>query len=509
MRIFLLFIFPFFCNITITYSQCNLNWSIKNVYDINYVDFTKIYTDLDNNIYHFISFNKISGGIHPKYSVLNKLTKYDSKGNLIWKYDNSFSGDGGYTILNAISDSFGNIFICQSFNNGAFTSINTTHSIIEITNKGKDKLIYESPLEISENKKIYLDQGGNFLMLTLGYKYYKLMKISSLGAIEWETLDSINAYDLVIGNNNHIHILVDDGVFDLNEDGTLANTILMPSINILNASKKGRIRILETGDSLNYFVFVRDWDNYYSIIKTSQTGKVLFQKNGNSNSSTNKYSDNNLILSILPSNNLIFGPTVDSIPYEDAPASLSSLSIHILNSDGTDKSQINLYSTNSAKYIINENFIFSYGYGKKDALQLDIHNFNGVRICDPIEFNNDFYEGDILATNGIEFYFASNSENPKYTLLNKYNEGKTNVNEFGENPILLYPNPGDKFIKIKGIEALKVYSYTIINSIGLILKSGKISYDDMINIEEFNSGVYFIKLENAGETNFLKLIITK
>lgn len=114
-----------------------------------------------------------------------------------------------------------------------------------------------------------------------------------------------------------------------------------------------------------------------------------------------------------------------------------------------------------------------------------------------------------MASKGIEFYFAGTSINPKFNLLNKYNEGKTNVYEFLDNSILLYPNPSDKFIKIKGIEATKSYSYTLINSSGFVLKRGNIGFDDLINIEEFNNGVYFIKLENKGEFKFLKLIVIK
>lgn len=80
--------------------------------------------------------------------------------------------------------------------------------------------------------------------------------------------------------------------------------------------------------------------------------------------------------------------------------------------------------------------------------------------------------------------------------------GKTSIHEFNKNESLtIYPNPASDFIRLE-IEngALEIQSYSIINAIGQILKTGEMKINDKIDIRHLSSGSYVIKLKsNVGE----------
>lgn len=288
------------------------------------------------------------------------MLKYNSKGVIIWQYGKVYSGEGSYIIENLISDSLGNIFICEKINNGTFTSYNTNYSIIEINNQGNEILIYKSPLVyLGSDQKIYKDNNGNILVYTTDSDFNKLSIINSIDSLELLYFTTSSIFDIAFESTNHIHLLTKDKVIELLEDGTVNNTVFIPSLTPPEYANRGKLKIIEVGDSINYLVFLYNWNNYYSILKTNQIGKIIFQKNGTLKTSVNKYYEDNLILYNLPSNDIVYGPVVDSIPFESDPSSSTSLVVYILDTKGNDKIYLNLYSNNTTKYTTNENFIFS------------------------------------------------------------------------------------------------------------------------------------------------------
>lgn len=67
-----------------------------------------------------------------------------------------------------------------------------------------------------------------------------------------------------------------------------------------------------------------------------------------------------------------------------------------------------------------------------------------------------------------------------------------------EDEIKVYPNPAKNFIKIEN-NSLKNKGYKIFNSTGILVKSGKLEKDNLINVENLNKGVYIISM---GEKSF-------
>lgn len=67
-----------------------------------------------------------------------------------------------------------------------------------------------------------------------------------------------------------------------------------------------------------------------------------------------------------------------------------------------------------------------------------------------------------------------------------------------ENEIKVYPNPAKDFIKIEN-NLTENKSYKIFNSMGRLVKSGKLEKDNLINVENLSKGVYFISM---GEKSF-------
>ncbi len=67
-----------------------------------------------------------------------------------------------------------------------------------------------------------------------------------------------------------------------------------------------------------------------------------------------------------------------------------------------------------------------------------------------------------------------------------------------DNPDLkIFPNPTNNAIQITGNPSINNKNFTITNILGKTVKSGKIkSSDDIIDLSDFNSGVYYLKIED-------------
>lgn len=78
------------------------------------------------------------------------------------------------------------------------------------------------------------------------------------------------------------------------------------------------------------------------------------------------------------------------------------------------------------------------------------------------------------------------------------------LNEFTTSKFNVYPNPAKNYLIIEGEE--NVY-YTIVNTLGQTMVSGKITEENgQIKISNLSSGVYFIYLKNENMSGFNRFI---
>ena len=68
--------------------------------------------------------------------------------------------------------------------------------------------------------------------------------------------------------------------------------------------------------------------------------------------------------------------------------------------------------------------------------------------------------------------------------------------------ISLYPNPASNFITISGLQTEE--NYTIYNTLGQEVKNGSVTNNAKIDIQNLNTGLYFLKFENDTTIKFLK-----
>lgn len=80
-----------------------------------------------------------------------------------------------------------------------------------------------------------------------------------------------------------------------------------------------------------------------------------------------------------------------------------------------------------------------------------------------------------------------------------------NVNELDEVDFTIYPNPASGSFSVEGIQG--AFGIWIYNSIGmLIFESEHVNNAEMINVNEFESGVLFIKIDFEGAVYYRKLL---
>lgn len=82
-----------------------------------------------------------------------------------------------------------------------------------------------------------------------------------------------------------------------------------------------------------------------------------------------------------------------------------------------------------------------------------------------------------------------------------------NISDENLSNIVIYPNPAREYIKIESEKNIE--SYTITNSLGKILQNGIIhSKSFMVNLQSFDSGIYFLRL-NGEKRTFVQSIIVE
>lgn len=101
-----------------------------------------------------------------------------------------------------------------------------------------------------------------------------------------------------------------------------------------------------------------------------------------------------------------------------------------------------------------------------------------------------------IMQNGIIYHSATNG-------IVKFDLNQLSLNNFNlDRKIEIYPNPATDYVTIKNLE--KPENIKIINSLGQIIKTIKVNVDEVINIEEFKTGIYYIKTENSSTYKLLK-----
>lgn len=99
----------------------------------------------------------------------------------------------------------------------------------------------------------------------------------------------------------------------------------------------------------------------------------------------------------------------------------------------------------------------------------------------------------------------------------KFNNDKTTETTFEEiidtTPILVYPNPNDGLFEINFDNLyFKNLSITILDTNGRIIYNKTVNSDDLINntlkvaIQNYNSGIYFLKIESDTINESFKII---
>lgn len=102
-----------------------------------------------------------------------------------------------------------------------------------------------------------------------------------------------------------------------------------------------------------------------------------------------------------------------------------------------------------------------------------------------------------LAVRGNELYIAIENK------ISKFDLSTLSVDQAVPTKALsLYPNPTSGNIEISGLA--KSMPYNIYNLLGTELQSGTIEEQEKIDVEQLNTGVYFLRLESGKTFKFIK-----
>lgn len=224
--------------------------------------------------------------------------------------------------------------------------------------------------------------------------------------------------------------------------------------------------------------------------------------------------------------------------YQYTHENVASLSSHILNypqrvddNDGIMIWQLLLTGTASSAYsymnvgslVLNDS---SEAYAIQNANNYSLSPYpGGAQGCDSI--GNTYcgfpeYNPDVTYTSAnCQVYYdckiwhnqwwANPNEipgvNPVWTFDTICNEGEGcnsnfNVENFDYGNIEMYPNPSRDIIKITGIT--KTINFEIYNLVGFLILDGTVANNEILDIRNLPSGLYFIKFNNEKTLKFIK-----
>ena len=146
----------------------------------------------------------------------------------------------------------------------------------------------------------------------------------------------------------------------------------------------------------------------------------------------------------------------------------------------------------------------TFNLSSNDCYTFSIYDSGGDGIC--CDYGAGFYSlqtpsGDIIVSGGN----FTGSETTKFS------NNSLATNEFeSESSVYLYPNPTSNLLQIAVENKLDIpENYTIINTLGQIVKARKIDSeaDLSVNVSNLTQGIYFLKLsKNQSETKTIRFI---
>jgi len=140
---------------------------------------------------------------------------------------------------------------------------------------------------------------------------------------------------------------------------------------------------------------------------------------------------------------------------------------------------------------------------------LDINNITHIKIIDVVGSINPLYATFDSQNNPINdpWPTAFGSSGFDLDAIGVLNSSATAISEYRNNTtITLFPNPIKTVLNIK-LEQYDNYEYTILNLNGKIMKYGNFNNSwHQIQLNELNSGIYFIKLKSSYDVITKKVI---
>jgi hypothetical protein len=132
------------------------------------------------------------------------------------------------------------------------------------------------------------------------------------------------------------------------------------------------------------------------------------------------------------------------------------------------------FTLTSDNFTTLNSFTFSSAiWNSVDLKQLSFEIVNGM---DYFAIDNLVFESSTLSINDFDFY--------------------------SEKEVYLFPNPTSSYIELTGLKTQK--NFKIYDFLGKVIKSGTVYNQEKIDIKEFTSGLYFLKLENGNTIKFIK-----
>jgi len=126
------------------------------------------------------------------------------------------------------------------------------------------------------------------------------------------------------------------------------------------------------------------------------------------------------------------------------------------------------------------------------TFQISIDNVD-IQVDRGNGFPNGITYQDDLPVNNVDCIFSVN-----------IGEGTLSIDDENilNNELSLFPNPTTDFLQISGLTNPE--EYTIYNTIGNLVKKGTLHANENIEIRNFTTGIYFLKLDNGNTFKFIK-----
>lgn len=208
----------------------------------------------------------------------------------------------------------------------------------------------------------------------------------------------------------------------------------------------------------------------------------------------------------------VTNPTKEEVvPYANSPWKMKVYGneLYVAETFGNKISKLNLLDTNPVLVDVVTNINSPFCMDIKD-------NFLYYENNDPIKLSKI----DLTSSNPIPIdvnlvnWFRNNSQsrwiiNNGYlyrggtTAIIKYDLNNLTLNDFENNELNeIYPNPASNYVTITNLK--KEENIKITNSLGQIIKTLKVNSNGVINIEDLETGIYYIKLENFKTYKLIK-----